>query len=103
MRSSLLSVVRQITSSRQSPRISAHKTGVALVPLLAEQFSATSRRVSVSVCQFHFEITLRSSNSRSKSPSHQTPKLQELGLPSEICSPFTFQTPRKPGPDAHIS
>src|SRR5258708_35519376 len=103
MRNSLLSVVLQMTSSRQSPRISAHSAGVALVPLLEVQPSAVRRRVSEPSVQFHLEIVLRSSNSRSKSASHQTPQLQERGLRSEICSPLTFQTPRRPAPDAHIS
>src|SRR6185503_13929383 len=101
MRSSLLSVVRQITSSRQSPRMSALSVGVAFVPLFDAQPSAVNRRSSVPVVQFHFEIVLRSSNSRSKSPSHQTPKLQDLGDASEIFSPFELNSPVRPAPLTH--
>src|SRR4051794_40142278 len=99
MRSSLLSAVRQITSSRQSPKISAQRHGVDLVPLLETHPSATSSGDSLSVFQSHLVMRLESSNSRSVSPSHQTPKLQERGLRWETVSPLTFQTPERPGPD----
>ena len=58
MRSSLSSVVRRITSSRQSPRRSALRAGFDLVLLLAVQPSAVKRRWVVSVSQSHFETVL---------------------------------------------
>src|SRR5256885_753893 len=104
MRSSLLSVVRQITSSRQSPRMSAESAGVDFVPLFDEQSSAVSRRVSVSSFQFHLSIWFEFSSSRRRSPSHQTPKLHEDGFFSEIFSPFTLNRPLTRGPpEPHIS
>src|SRR5262245_10466848 len=103
MRNSLLSALRQTTSSRQSPRMSAHRHGVAFVPLFEAQPAADSSTDSELFSQSHFEIVVRSSSSRSKSPSHQTPKLHERGLRSLTFSPLTFQTPSRPGPDAHIS
>src|SRR5688572_8940043 len=103
MRSSLLSVVRQMTSSRQSPSMSALSVGVAFVPLLDEQPSAVSRTSSVAVVQFHFKIVFRSSNSRSTSPSHQIPKLQDRGDASEIFSPLALKSPVRPAPLTHDS
>src|SRR5262245_36797140 len=103
MRNSLLSFVRQITSSRQSPKMSALSVGVAFVPLLDVQPSAVSNRSSLPVVQFHFEIVFRSSNSLSTSPSHQTPKLQDRGDASEIFSPLALKRPVTPAPLTHDS
>ena len=90
MRSSWLSVVRSMTSSRQSPSRSTLRAGVDLVPLLEEHPSAVKITSSVSFSQFHFEIRLPLRISRRRSPSHQTPKLHEAGFFSEIFSPFTL-------------
>src|ERR1700752_1733201 len=103
MCNSLLSVVRQITSSRQSPRISALNAGVALVPLFEAHSSAFNNTVSVLSTGFHFEITLRSSSSLSTSPSHQIPNLHDRGVWSEIFSPFAFQRPLSPAPRTQLS
>ena len=83
MRNSLLSVVRQITSSRQSPNRSALKQGVALEPLLATQPSAVSRLLVVSFFQSHLSILFLSNSSRVKSSSHHTTKLVDEGVLSE--------------------
>src|SRR5262245_11489731 len=103
MRSSWLSVVRKMTSSRQSPRMSALRHGVAFDPLFEEQPVAVSKVDSDSFSQFHFVIELRSSSSRSGSPSHQIAKLQLLGFRVDATSPFVFQTPPRPCPDAQNS
>src|SRR5215468_5301992 len=86
MRSAALPDSRQITSSRQSPRMSALRFGVALVPLLEAMPESESSVVVFPWVQFHLLIVVPSSNSRSRSPSHQTPKLIE-GLVAEICAP----------------
>src|SRR6266542_5160024 len=90
MRSAALFLSRQITSSRQSPRMSALKHGVAFVPLLAAisglEAESESSAVVFPWSQFHLLIVVPSSSSRSRSPSHQTPKLIE-GLVAEICTP----------------
>src|SRR5690606_6908976 len=78
MRSALLSVVRQITSSRQSPNRSPDSAGVALVPLLEATPLAVSRRVSPPVP--YLSIWVWSSSSRTGSASHQIRKLAEPGL-----------------------
>src|SRR6478752_2903508 len=103
MRSSLLSVVLQMTSSRQSPRTSAQRQGVDFEELFEEQFSAVTRLVSRLSCQSHLVILLPLRSSRSRSPSHQTPKLHDRGFRWEIGSPLTSQRPVKPRPAAHIS
>src|SRR5262249_59214507 len=86
MRSAALPDSRQITSSRQSPKMSALKHGVDLVPLFEEIPDPESKLVVFPWSQFHLLIVVPSSNSRSRSPSHQTPKLIE-GLVAEICTP----------------
>src|SRR5215468_3485841 len=86
MRSAALPDSRQITSSRQSPKMSALKHGVALVPLLDAIPVSESSGVVFPASQFHLLIVVPSSNSRNRSPSHQTPKLIE-GLVAEICTP----------------
>src|SRR5512145_182263 len=112
MRSAALFVSRQITSSRQSPSISAANAGVALVPLLEAIPVSASRLDVFPASQFHLVIAVPSSNSRSGSPSHQTPKLIE-GLVAAIWTPRGPSTalgvdccavymPPVP-PEAHIS
>src|SRR5262245_43779957 len=86
MRSAALPVSRQITSSRQSPRMSALKHGVAFVPLLEAIPESESSAVVFPAVQFHLLIVVPSSNSRNRSPSHQTPKLIE-GMVDAICAP----------------
>src|SRR5215467_3866570 len=86
MRSAAFPVSRHITSSRQSPKMSALKHGVAFVPLLEAIPESESRLVVFPWSQFHLLIVVPSSSSRSKSPSHQTPKLID-GLVAEICTP----------------
>src|SRR5215510_176280 len=86
MRSAALFVSRQITSSRQSPSMSALSAGVAFVPLFEAIPVSASRLDVFPWSQFHLLITVPSSNSRNRSPSHQTPKLIE-GLVAEICTP----------------
>src|SRR5919106_1359910 len=86
MRSAALLVSRQITSSRQSPNMSALSAGVAFVPLLEAMPVSASRLDVFPASQFHLLIAAPSSSSRSRSPSHQTPKLIE-GLALEIGAP----------------
>src|SRR5262245_45394836 len=112
MRSAELFDSRQITSSRQSPRMSALSAGVALVPLLEAIPESASSEDVFPASQFHLVIVTPSSNSRSRSPSHQTPKLID-GLVAAICTPRGPSTalgvdccavymPPVP-PEAHIS
>ena len=68
----------------------AASRGADLVLLLEEQPSAVKSGSSVSFSQFHFEMRLPLRSSRRRSPSHQTPKLHELGFFAEIFSPFTL-------------
>src|SRR5215467_2512372 len=86
MRSASLDDSRQITSSRQSPRMSALRFGVALEPLFDDTPDGASSVVVLPASQSHLEIVAPSSSSRSRSPSHQTPKLID-GLVAEICTP----------------
>src|SRR5215510_1251737 len=90
MRRKRLSVVRQTTSSRQSPRMSPERAGVALVPLLEVAPSAVSSRVSEDVP--YLSMWLLSSSSRTVSASHQTRKLVEDGLRPTFC-PWLFEAP----------
>src|SRR3954467_15515539 len=78
MRSLVLSVVGQMTSSRQSPRMSAWRDGVDLVLLLACTPLAVSSRVSALVP--YLSMCVPSSSSRWASPSHQITKLVLDGL-----------------------
>src|SRR5215475_11429690 len=91
MRSARLSVVRQITSSRQSPRMSAERTGVALMPLL----EATPLAVSSRVLPFgsYLSICVLSRSSRTGSASHHTVKLSEGGLVADTCRPLVSKSP----------
>ena len=77
MRSAVLSDVLQITSSRQSPKISAVKQGVCFVPLFAEHSDAVSNRVSL--LDPYLSMWLPSRSSRITSASHQTRKLSDPG------------------------
>jgi hypothetical protein len=70
MRSELLSAALQMTSSRQSPRISALSAGVALVPLFDNAPPAVRSRTSVPDVQSHLLIQMSSRISRSRSASH---------------------------------
>ena len=88
MRKAELSVVRQITSSRQSPRRSALSAGVDFEPLLEEQSVAVSRRLTVPVPQSHLSMRLPSRISRRRSPSHQQAKLIDDGREAEISVPL---------------
>src|SRR5690606_38444226 len=98
-----LSVVRQITSSRQSPKRSALNTGVAFDPLLEVHSGSTSSVFRLFVFQLHFMMRFRSRSSRNKSPSHQMPKLQEPGVTSVISSPLAEYNPRIPPPKTQHS
>src|SRR5262245_49987960 len=86
MRSAEFPDSRHITSSRQSPSMSALRAGVAFVPLLEAAAESESRLDVFPASQFHLLIVAPSSSSRSRSPSHQTPKLID-GLLGEICTP----------------
>src|SRR4051794_4393973 len=95
MRRNLLSAVRQMTSSRQSPNRSPLSAGVLFDPLLATQPSAVNNRSNDAVFQFHFAIQLPSRISRSGSASHQIAKLVLRGA-GPMGSPFRLKSP--PGP-----
>src|SRR5215510_389699 len=86
MRSASLDDSRQITSSRQSPRMSALRFGVAFVPLFDDTPEGARSVVVLPASQSHLEIVVPSSSSRSRSPSHHTPKLID-GLVAEIWTP----------------
>src|SRR5262245_54120860 len=100
MRRNALSVVRQTTSSRQSPNRSPLSAGVDLVPLLDVTPDAVSRRVSADVP--YLSMWLLSSSSRTVSESHQTRKLAEPGV-----RPIDWQDSLKrfviPGPEPQYS
>src|SRR4051812_14315665 len=91
MRRARLSVVGQMTSSRQSPRMSADSDGVALVPLLECTPLAVSRRVSALVP--YLSMWVPSSSSRWASPSHQTTKLADDGLRPMFAPPVLNRPP----------
>ncbi len=67
---------RKITSSLQSPMMSALRVGVDLLPLFDEQPSAVRMPPSSS----YWRTVLLLSTSRDRSPSHQTRKLSNSGL-----------------------
>src|SRR6185436_10245252 len=91
---------RKMTSSRQSPRMSAESAGLAFVPLFDETPAGASMGLDVLVFQFHFEIVVPSRISRSRSPSHQLMKLIWFGCVGLTCAPLAFiRPPRVP----HIS
>ena len=96
--------MRQITSSRQSPRMSAQRQGFDLVPLFEAQPSAVSSRPARAGRRSHLAIVVPSSSSRSRSPSHQTPKLQDRGLRiGDLLAAGDRTRPSSPRPEAHIS
>ena len=78
-----------------SPSRSALSTGVAFVPLFDVQPSAVKSVSSLPFCQSHLEIALRSSSSRSRSPSHQMAKFTVRG-PAPIRSPLQLFNPSEP-------
>src|SRR5664279_5217765 len=78
MRRAVSPLVGQMTSSRQSPKISAESDGVDLVLLLECTPLAVSRRVSELVP--YLSMCVPSSSSRTGSASHQTRKFAEPGL-----------------------
>src|SRR5262245_40853048 len=94
MRSAVFASLK-ITSSRQSPKISADRFGVALVPLMDDAPEAVSSRVSPAVP--YLSMWLLSSSSRTKSPSHQIRKLAWLGLrptlPPEVLKRLVMPSP----------
>ena len=89
MRRAELSLSRQTTSSRQSPKRSAQSPGVALVPLLEERPVGESWVRVLLICQFHFEIVVPSRSSRVRSPSHQQRKFIGPGRVETISLPLT--------------
>src|SRR4051794_21564737 len=91
MRSAVLPLVGQITSSRQSPNRSPESDGVDLVPLLECTSAAVSSRVSPAVP--YLSTWLPSSSSRTGSPSHQARKLVEPGLRLVTTVPVGPRTP----------
>jgi hypothetical protein len=94
-----LSDVRQMTSSRQSPNKSTLKAGVDFDPLLEEIPPGASNVLLELPVQFHLEIFVPSSDSRSRSASHHTQKFCG-GLEPPICTPLALiKPPREP----HIS
>src|ERR1044072_8739243 len=98
MRSAVLSAVRQMTSSRQSPWMSPEGPGGDFVELLDERADGESNAVRVLVSQFHFEMVVPSSSSRRRSPSHQTAKFVKLGLVVAIATPAAgLRAPGGPG------
>jgi len=70
MRTLCPSLVGQITSSRQSPRKSADRQGLPLVPLMETQPEAVKRAPTL-----YLERVIPSNISRKRSPSHQAAKL----------------------------
>src|SRR3954451_14322872 len=93
MRSARLSEVGQMTSSRQSPRMSAESVGGDLVPLLACTPDAVSSRVSPPVP--YLSMCVPSRSSRWASPSHQTTKLIDDGFRPMFC-PAVLYSPETP-------
>src|SRR5215204_1288208 len=93
MRSAVLSAVRQMTSSRQSPRMSPESAGVAFVELLEESPAGESNVFVLLVSQSHFEMVVPSSNSRRRSASHQTAKFLGEGAEVLIRTPVALQRP----------
>src|SRR5215207_2077549 len=93
MRSAVLSAVRQMTSSRQSPSTSAERAGVAFVVLFEATPGGDSSVAAVRVVQFHFEMVVPSSNSRRRSASHQMAKFFGDGAEVLIWTPVALQRP----------
>src|SRR5689334_13850267 len=94
MRSAWLSLVRQTTSSRQSPNRSPDSAGVDLVPLLDATPLPVSSLVSPPVP--YLSTCVPSSSSRTGSPSHHARKFVEPGFrptfwPPTLNSPETAE------------
>src|SRR5688500_13806018 len=97
MRSSELFEARQMTSSRQSPRMSPDRTGFDLVPLFEELPVAVNKVLAVCVEGSHLVMLMPSSNSRVRSASHQTTLLTLGGAVALMTSPVS---PRRRPPGA---
>src|SRR5688500_4215945 len=86
--SAVLSLRRQITSSRQSPRMSPLSEGVLLLPLFDDAFGAKpcvppvagsrSKFCRPWVVLFQSLIVVPSTSSRYRSPSHHAPKFVNM-------------------------
>src|SRR5688572_2168399 len=100
MRSCELSEVRQMTSSRQSPKRSADSAGVDFVPLLELRPPGDRIELLLLVAGFHFEIVVPSRISRIVSASHQQAKFICPGRELEICTPVALISPPR---EPHIS
>src|SRR5690606_748591 len=92
-----------MASSRQSPNRSAVSEGVDLVPLLEAPPEAVSRTAPPA-----FWMVIPSSNSRSRSPSHQARKLVLLGemlttVPEALRTPPAAPQNSAPGLEARMS
>src|SRR5262245_16224494 len=97
MRRLRLSAVRQMTSSRQSPKRSALRQGVDLVPLFEDRPAGESTELFAFAFQSHLRIVVPSSVSRSVSASHQTQKFICDGRELVICTPVALiKPPREP-------
>src|SRR4051794_2817587 len=90
MRSARLSLVRQATSSRQSPNRPADSAGSALAVLLDATSLPVRRRAPAP--RPHFPTWAPSSSSRTGSASPHTTKLVEPGLRAPFW-PFTLHKP----------
>src|SRR5262245_50537406 len=89
-----------MTSSRQSPMMSAVRAGVDLVPLFDVTPEPVSSRVSPPVP--YLSMWLLSNSSRCASPSHQITKLVDPGLRDATWAPLVaLRSP--PTPDDHTS
>ena len=99
MRSSLLSRVRAMTSSRQSPRMSAHRHGFAFVPLFdAQPWSAgEQRRLAARSRQSHLRDRRRRRAARAagRRPTRRR-CCTSAACASEIFSPLTLHSPPTP-------
>src|SRR5689334_20457893 len=95
-----LSDVRQMTSSRQSPKRSTDSAGVDFVLLLELRPPGERIALPLLVDGFHFVIVVPSRISRIVSASHQQAKFICPGREEVICAPLALiKPPRAP----HIS
>src|SRR5271157_6152573 len=96
MRRCRLSEVRHTTSSRQSPKMSPSSTGTALVPLFDAQEEQESSVLVAPFETLNFVTDVPSSNSRSRSASHHTPKLVDVGSEEVTRVPARLKSPADP-------